>query len=104
MTKSFTANKLIGRTSPTHGTGMRMITGAITLDPTREAIHCSDVGLKTIQSVHMLNNSFATCAFPFVSTPGTYDNLASLVVYDRRFATYVAKSGTLTFRVLVAGE
>jgi len=104
MTKSFTVG-LSGRANMPHGSGPRWILGDLTIGPSVEALHCSDVELKSIYGVYICNHKHGTLLYAVCTNPGTYNNYASFYHWrGAGTAPTALTSGTHTIRVLITGE
>jgi len=108
MTKSFTA-ALTGKTSLMGGPGMKFVGVTASLSLRSEAMHASDVGLRTIHGIMTTNHYLGTVIQPIVRNPGTWNNFASFTAYPGTITTPAGPGtwsirGSETFRVLVIGE
>ena len=64
------------------GMGAKVVQGHLSLPPTEEAIHHSDVHLNTIKALFIEQNTIGSFIVVDVVAPGTYDNYASLTSYN----------------------
>ncbi|MBW2560556.1 MAG: hypothetical protein JRE40_06830 [Deltaproteobacteria bacterium] len=96
---------LKGKTVPPHGVGARVVQGRMTIAPASEAVHSSDVELRTIQALMVQSPAIGTAVFVSVSAPGSYDNYASLTAYNLATAgAPVAAAGSHTLTFVAVGE
>ena len=90
-----------------HGLGAKVVQGHMTLGPRKEAVHHSDVGLNTIKALFIEQNDIGSYTVVSVVAAGTYDNYASLAVYNLEgTGGYPAlrTAGTLGAAFLAIGE
>lgn len=86
------------------GLGQAVVQGKLTMVPTREAIHCSDVNLNSIKSVLIEQNTNGSLIFVSVIAPGSYDNYASLKSYDLAGTNRLRAAGTLSANFFAIGN
>lgn len=104
MTKSFTP-KLKGKASKSYGIGMKFLQGQLTIEPSVEALHCSDIDLRAIYGVYVEQNRIGTYIVTKVSALGSMNNYASFIAYNLATAgAAAALTGTFTANVLIIGE
>jgi hypothetical protein len=107
MAKSFNIESINRLPPGPHGLGAKVVEGYMTLGPCKEAVHHSDLGLNTIKALFVENNDINSHTIVNVSAPGTYDNYASLTVYNLMGTggyPAVRTAGTLGARFLAIGE
>lgn len=107
MAKAITissANKLLPGPM---GLGAKVIQGHLSLGPASEAVHHSDVKLNTIKALYVEQNAIGSFVTVSVTTPGSFDNYASLTAYNLDgTGGYLAvrTAGTLNARFVAFGE
>jgi len=103
---------LAGKTAKPYGVGMRTIAGEVKLKPSIEAIHAKDLDLKSIHAIQLSPNYGGTLchagsmlvAQAGISEPGSFDNYASVSVYQQKAASIAVKTGTFTLQFMAFGE
>lgn len=102
---------LAGKTGKPSGVGMRVVAGEVQIKPAAEAIHAASLDLKTIHTIQLNANFGSLChagsmlvAQAAVSEPGSFDNYASVSVYQQTAAAIAVKSGTFTLQFMAIGE
>jgi len=102
---------LAGKTAKPYGAGMRVVAGEVKLKPSTEAIHAKDLDLKSIHAINLNANFGSLChagsmlvAQAGINEPGSFDNYASVSVYQQTAAALAAKSGTFTLQFMALGE
>ncbi len=107
MAKSFNIES-INRLPPSpQGMGAAVVEGYMILGPVSEAVHHSDLKLNTIKALFLENNDINSHALVNVSAPGTYDNYASLTVYNLMGTggyPAVRTTGSIGVRFMALGE
>jgi len=104
MTKTFEIRSESKMESGPAGMGPAVVQGKMTLVPTREAVHCSDVKLNTIRCLLLEQNTNGSMVTVSLVGPGSYDNYASLKSYDGAGTARLRTAGTLTTNFLAVGE
>jgi hypothetical protein len=104
MTKTIVIRAKSKMTSGPSGMGVRIIHGEMTIVPTREAVHCSDIGFNSIKGLLFEQNSNGSQVVTKLIGPGSYDNYASLQVYDGAGTNRLRVLGTLKVNFLALGE
>lgn len=104
MTKTFDIRSRNKIESGPSGMGPAVIQGKLTLVPTREAIHCSDIDLNVIKFVSIEQNTNGSMVFVNLVAPGSYDNYASLKSYDLAGTNRLRAAGTLSANFLIMGR
>lgn len=64
------------------GMGAKLVHGEITIVPTREAVHVSDVELNSIKALFIEQSTIGSYVTVKLVGPGSYDNYASLQSYN----------------------
>jgi len=97
-----TSTKLEGSLGKASKGGVKIVNGMITLEPSAEAVHAEDLGLKTIQYLDIQPGTRDVTAGTVnivrvdVITPGSYGNYASVNWVTMTQGTHETSSGTLT--------
>ena len=86
------------------GMGAKIIHGEMTIVPTREAVHCSDLGFNSIKGLFIEQNSNGSQVIVKLVGPGSYDNYASLQSYDGAGTNRLRTLGSLKANFLAVGE
>jgi hypothetical protein len=106
MTKTIVIRAKSKITPGPAGMGAKLVHGEMTLVPTREAIHCSDLGVNSIKGLYIEQNAIGSIVTVSLIGPGSYDNYASLKTYQTGASgTLVLNTvGTLKVNFLALGE
>lgn len=104
MTKTIVIRAKSKVTPGPSGMGAKLVHGEVTLVPTREAIHCSDLGFNSIKGVFIEQNSNGSQVIVKLIGPGSYDNYASLQSYDGAGTNRLRAAGTLKANFMALGE
>jgi hypothetical protein len=88
------------------GMGAKFIHGEMTIVPTHEAVHCSDLGFNSIKGLYIEQNSLGSFVIVTLVGPGSYDNYASLKTYNTGAGgTFVLNTvGTMKTNFMALGE
>lgn len=79
-----TSTKLVGSLGNASKGGVKIVNGLITLEPSAEAVHAEDLGLKTIQyldiqpGTQIAASGTVNLVNVYVAAPGSYGNYASV--------------------------
>lgn len=107
MAKSFTISSSNRMPPGPHGLGAKVVQGYMALGPVSEAVHHSDIGLNTIKALFIEQNDIGSIALVGLIAAGTYDNYASLTVYNLEGTggyPAVRTAGTIGARFMAFGE
>jgi hypothetical protein len=104
MTKTIVIRSRSKTQSGPAGMGFAVIRGNMTIVPAHETIHCSDVDLKSMKCVLIEQNTIGSRVVTSLVGPGSYDNYASLQVYDGAGTNRLRTAGTLNVNFLIMGE
>lgn len=85
------------------GMGAAVVQGNLTIVPTREAIHCTDVELNQIKAIFLEQATNGSMVTVSLIGPGSYDNYASLKSYDGAGTNRLRAAGTLNINFLAIG-
>lgn len=104
MTKTFVI-RAKSRVAPgPSGMGAKLVHGQMTIVPTREAVHCTDVGFNSIKALFIEQNTNGSMVVVSLIGPGSYDNYASLQSYDGAGTNRLRVLGTFKGNFLAVGE
>ena len=88
------------------GMGAKVVEGHLSLCPAKEAVHHSDVELNTIKALFVASPSIGSMVTVDVVAAGTYDNYASLQLYNMGTGgpPVIYTTGSLEAKFLAIGE
>jgi hypothetical protein len=107
MTKTFVIRAKTKVKSGPSGMGAKFVHGEMTIVPTREAIHCADLGFNSIKAVFIEQLTIGSFVTVNLVGPGSLDNFASLRSYNLNGTggyPVIRTEGTLKANFLAFGE
>lgn len=107
MTKTFVIRAETKVRPGIAGMGAKLVHGEMTIVPTREAVHVSDVGFNSIKGLYIEQNTIGSHIIVSLVGPGSYDNYASLQSYNLNGTggyPAIRTAGTLKANFVCFGE